>query len=100
VDRLISIKDINLDIFESYTTKLIAKELLYLKNICNMNFTSVLCLDLYKEDIYIHYAVRSPSQYAIVQQNEILLRKERRQLNKDKRNQRIRQQNIANIMYK
>jgi hypothetical protein len=67
MDRMITIQDINLDIFESYTTKLIGKELLYLKNMCNINLTSVLCLDLYKEDIYIHHAVRSPSQYAIVQ---------------------------------
>jgi hypothetical protein len=59
MDRMISIQDINLDIFESYTTKLIGKELLYLKNMCNLNLTSVLSLDLYKEDIYIHYALRS-----------------------------------------
>lgn len=58
---MISIQDINLDIFESYTTKLIGKELLYLKNMCNLNLTSVLSLDLYKEDIYIHYGLRSPS---------------------------------------
>lgn len=65
-DRLTSVQDINLDIFESYTTKLIGKELLYLKNMCNINLTSVLSLDLYKDDIYYHYSIRSPNQYALV----------------------------------
>ena len=61
LERIISVQDINLDIFESYTTLLIGKELLFLKNMCNINLTSMLNIDLYKEDLYIHHGVRSPN---------------------------------------
>ena len=65
-ERLISVQDLNMDIFECFTNKLLGKELLYLKNLCNINLTSVSNVDLYKGDIYLHYVERSPREFAKV----------------------------------
>jgi hypothetical protein len=75
------VHNLNIDIFDSFTSKMEGRQLAYLKNQKHINLTSALNATLYHEDLFQYYSKNFPEDEELHKQEleeEIAHRKLRR----------------------